>query len=174
MTTACFLQRSRMTAFRLAQISVAMLTAAAALLIHAPLSAQEAKVGSLTILQAYAAPTRPGQPNGAAFLQVVNTGKAADRLLGFSVAPQIAERGELHTMKHDNGMMMMREVSSFELPAGGKLELAPGKDHLMLIGIKQPLEAGQDIAVTLRFEKAGEAKIMLKVRMPDSHSRHRH
>lgn len=137
-------------------------------------AAQETKVAALTVSGAFVAPTRPGQPNGAAFLQIVNTGKTADRLVGFSVGKDIAERAELHTMKHENGTMMMREVSGFDLPPGGKLLLAPGGDHLMLIGIKQPLETGKEIAATLRFEKAGETKVLLKVRMPESHSMHRH
>jgi periplasmic copper chaperone A len=79
------------------------------------------------------------------------------------VAPQVAQRGELHTMKHENGMMMMREVPGFGLPAGQTMTLKPGGDHLMLIGIQKPLEAGQKIPATLVFEKAGKVSVTFTV-----------
>jgi periplasmic copper chaperone A len=126
-------------------------------------AAANVQAAGLDISQLTIMPTRPGQPNGAAFLSIANQGKAADQLIGFSVAPQVAQRGELHTMKHENGMMMMREVSGFGLPAGQTMTLKPGGDHLMLIGIQKPLEAGQKIPATLVFEKAGKVNVIFTV-----------
>ncbi|MCX8135061.1 MAG: copper chaperone PCu(A)C, partial [Roseococcus sp.] len=45
----------------------------------------------------------------------------------------------------------------------GSVSLQPGGLHLMLIGLTQPLVAGQSVPVTLRFERAGEVTIQLAV-----------
>jgi len=123
--------------------------------------AAELQISQLTIM-----PTRPGQPNGAAFLSIANQGKTADQLISFSIEPQIAKRGELHTMKHENGLMTMREVPGFALTPGKTMALKPGGDHLMLIGIQKPLEVGQKISATLIFEKAGKVDVIFTVEPP--------
>ena len=45
----------------------------------------------------------------------------------------------------------------------GSVELKPGGMHLMLLGLKQPLQPGQSVPLTLRFEKAGEVPVQLQV-----------
>ncbi len=112
--------------------------------------AKDIQVGSLKIEHGYAMETRPGQPNGGAFIEVENRGKRVERLLSVTFPKTVSERGELHTMKHENGKMIMREVPKFEIPAGGKLRLQPGGDHMMLIGIKEPLKAGSTVKATLQ------------------------
>lgn len=129
-------------------------------------AATTARAGDLTISEAIIAPTRPGQPSAGAFLTIQNSGKAADQLIGFEIGSEIAARGELHTMKHENGMMMMREVSGFKLDAGKIFALKPGGDHLMLIGLQKPLEEGRQIPVTLIFEKAGKVTTPFTVKNP--------
>jgi len=147
-----------------------LIAAFAALLLSTGVMASDTTVGSLVIKGATAVPTRPAQPNGMAFLQIENKGTSSDRLIGFSVPAEFATRGELHTMKHENGVMSMREVSGFELAPGATLKLQPGGDHLMLIGIKQPLVEGKQITATLKFEKAGEAKVNFKIQKPGTPS----
>ncbi len=120
----------------------------------------------IKISEPIAAPTRAGQPNAAAFLEIKNQGKSADRLIGFTPPAEIAERGELHVMKHEGGVMMMREVKGFDLAVNATLKLSPGGNHLMLIGIKKPLKEGDQFTGVLRFEKAGEVKVQFKVAPP--------
>jgi len=151
-----------------------LIAALAALLLSTGVMASDTLVGSLLIKEATAVPTRPGQPNGVVYLQVENKGTRSDRLIGFSVPAEFAMRGELHTMKHENGVMVMREVSGFELAPGATLKLQPGGDHLMLIGIKQPLVEGKQLTATLRFEKAGETKIILRIQKPGAPSDMQH
>ena len=43
--------------------------------------------------------------------------------------------------------------------AGQTIEFKPGSFHVMLVGLKQPLEKGQHIKATLEFEKAGKVEI---------------
>lgn len=130
---------------------------------HHEKASTKVEAKGLSIENARAMATRPGQPNGGAFIEVQNTGPAADRLVGFSLPSSIAKRGELHTMATVDGMMRMREVPGFDIPAGGRLVLQPGADHLMLMNIQKPLQAGDTFDITLRFEKAGEVKVPVKV-----------
>jgi periplasmic copper chaperone A len=124
------------------------------------------QAGDLEISQAIMTPTRPGQPSAGGFLTIQNKGKQPDQLIGFLIGPEIAARGELHTMKHENGMMMMREVGGFPLAPGKTFSLKPGGDHLMLIGLQKPLEEGQQVPATLIFEKAGRITVNFTVRKP--------
>jgi periplasmic copper chaperone A len=143
-----------------------LLSSVVGILLSANVMASDAVIGSLHITDATVVPTRPGQPNGVAFMQIENKGAGADRLVGFSVPAEFAARGELHTMKHENGVMTMREVPGFDIPAGKRLKLEPGGNHLMLIGIKQPLVQGGTMTATLKFEKAGEVRVPLKIKAP--------
>lgn len=109
----------------------------------------------------WARPTVAGQPVGGAYVQLRNAGNAADRLLGASTSA--AERVELHSMQMSGDVMRMRQVDAIELPAGATVDLAPGGLHLMLMGLKAPLRAGDKLPLVLRFEKAGEVKTELLV-----------
>jgi copper(I)-binding protein len=60
----------------------------------------------------------------------------------------------------ENGVMIMRPVEGgLEIKPGESVELKPGSFHVMLMGLKQPLEKGQHIKGTLQFEKAGKVDI---------------
>jgi hypothetical protein len=59
--------------------------------------------------------------------------------------------------------MRMREVREFSLPAYGRLELEPAGAHLMFVELKRPFKQGEKIPVTLKFERAGELKVELRV-----------
>jgi copper(I)-binding protein len=154
----------------LSAIRIGLMTSLAVI----PALAKEVQVGSLKIERGYAMETRPGQPNGGAFIEVENRGKRVERLLSVTFPKTVSARGELHTMKHDNGKMIMREVPKFEIPAGGKLKLAPGGDHLMIIGIQEPLKAGQTIKATLQFENAGKVEVDLAVKARSDIKTHGH
>ena len=93
-------------------------------------------------------------PNTGGYLTVTNAGDSADRLVGAACA--CADRVELHTMSTEGGVMRMSQVEGFDVPADGVLTLAPGGDHLMLLGLREPLVAGEQVSVTLTFEQSGE------------------
>ena len=73
-----------------------------------------------------------------------------------------------HTMIHrsvvEDGVMKMRHVEAVEIPAGATVRLEPGGIHVMLTGVSRRLEVGERIAVTLRFERAGEVVLGVPVR----------
>lgn len=104
--------------------------------------------------------TPPGARVAAGYLKI--TSGAADRLIGAS-SPRAA-RVELHVVEMTGGVMRMRQVKGYDIPAGGSFELSPGGAHLMLVDLKAPFKEGAKIPVTLRFEKGGEVKVELQVR----------
>jgi copper(I)-binding protein len=120
---------------------------------------------ALEIRNPQARATAPSQPTGGGYFAIVNTGREADRLVGAS-APTVADRVELHRMQMEGDVMRMREVGTIDVPAGQTVELRPGGLHLMLMGLKKPLVAGQAFPVTLRFEKAGAVEVQMQVVAP--------
>lgn len=123
--------------------------------------ARGAKAGAIEIDHPHARATVAGQRNGGAYLRLDNHAGAADRLV--SVTTDAAEAVELHSMKMDGDVMRMREIDAIDVPAGKAVELKPGGLHLMLIGLKQPLKAGDRFPMTLRFEKAGDVTVEVAV-----------
>ena len=104
--------------------------------------------------------TPPGAKVGAGLMRLRNAG-AADRVVG--AASPVAGSVEMHITVRDGDVMRMREVTSFEVPAGGSFELKPGGAHLMLVDLIRPLKKGEKVPLTLRLEKGGELKIELTV-----------
>ena len=122
-----------------------------------------AQSASIQVEQPWARATPAGASTGAVYLTITNKSHDADRLLGAS--SDVAEKLQIHEMKVVNGTMEMREVSGgLPVPASGSVELKPGAYHVMLIGLKKPLKAGETIPLTLDFEKAGKVSITVPIR----------
>lgn len=85
-----------------------------------------------------------------------------DRLVG--VSTEIASAVEIHLSKMEDGVMSMREQSCLELPANQPVELKPKSYHLMVMGLKAPLAAGQVHTFVLQFEQAGSLEVSVPVR----------
>jgi len=98
--------------------------------------------------------TAPGARVAAGYMVIRNAGTAADRLV--SASSPAAAKVELHVHINDNGVMKMREVPAYEVPAKGSFELKPGGAHLMFMDIRRPFKEGEQLPVRLKFEKAGE------------------
>ena len=125
--------------------------------------AHEFKAGAITIVHPHARATAAGQPTGGGFMKFVNGG-GNDKLL--SVSAEVSKTVELHEMKMEGDVMRMRQVDGIELQAGKTVELKPGGYHVMFIGLKAPLKAGDKFPVKLKFEKAGEVTVEVKVEAP--------
>jgi len=119
----------------------------------APNATREHEFGSLRIDRPFARATPPGAKTAAVYFTIDNAGNTTDRLLRASTP--IAGGVVLHQMAQTGGMMTMRAVPSLEIIPGGRLELAPGGYHLMLIDLKQPLKTGDRFPLVLTFEQTG-------------------
>ena len=111
----------------------------------------------ITIENATARPTFV--PNGvsAAYFVIRNSSAAPDRLI--AAKSPIANITEVHTIIREGEVMKMRAAGPVEIKAGETLAFAPGGLHVMLVGVKDKLEDGARVPITLVFEKAGERTI---------------
>lgn len=123
-------------------------------------NAQNAKVGSVEIENAYTRATVPGQMAAGGFMKIENKGKA-DQLI--SASSPVAGEVQLHEMAMEGNVMKMRQVKDIPVPANGAVELKPGGLHLMFMNIKAPLTAGETVPVKLKFAKAGEVEVKMPV-----------
>ena len=142
-----------------------VLTSALVLALSPAALADSLPVADISIDHPYAYATTAPQTNGAVFFQAVNHGTTADRLIGASAA-EVAESTELHTHIMDGDTMMMREIEFYDLPAGETTVLEPMGHHIMLMGLKAPLEAGQTFSVHLDFEQAPDRDITVEIVPP--------
>lgn len=136
-------------------------------LLAAPLLANHAfagdtTAGSLKIETPWTRAMPPGSKVGGGFLIISNSGDEADTLL--SLTTPRADRGEVHEMSMDGGVMKMRELEDgLEIPAGGTVELKPGGYHVMFMGVTEGFKEGETIDGVLVFEKAGEVPVKFMV-----------
>ncbi|MEV5412207.1 copper chaperone PCu(A)C [Thermopolyspora sp. NPDC052614] len=69
-----------------------------------------------------------------------------------SAAPKV----ELHEMADQDGKMVMRQKEGgFVIPARGSHRLEPGGDHLMLMGVTDKVQPGDEVPFTLTFADGG-------------------
>lgn len=111
------------------------------------------------VTDAWARATVPGQKVAGAYMQIKSAVDA--KLVG--VTSPVAGSAEVHWMKMEDGTMRMRAIDALDLPAGQVVELAPGGYHIMLFRLKQPLDAGERVALTLDFETAAGKKLQVPV-----------
>lgn len=125
-------------------------------------TAETTSVGHISIHDAWARASLGAAPNSAAYMVLETAGEQPDRLVGAS--SPVAERVELHAHMMDGDIARMRPVDAIEVAPGGATVLQPGGVHLMLVGLKQTLAAGETLPLTLRFEHAGEVTLDVAVR----------
>ena len=71
-----------------------------------------------------------------------------------SASSPVAASVEVHEMKMDGNVMKMRPVDALPLPAGKPVELKAGAYHMMLMGLKAPVKAGDVVPIKLVVEDA--------------------
>ncbi len=138
-------------------IKTFLVATAATLCLTLPAAAHD----GVHINDAYA---RASAASGAVFFVIENHQTDDDRLIAAS-AEAVAEKVELHTHSQDaNGVMQMKPVpEGFVVPGNGEHALARGGDHVMMMGLKAPLNTGDTISLTLTFERAGVVTVEVPV-----------
>lgn len=126
-----------------------------------PMAPVEAQTSAVEVTGAWSRATPGGVRTGVAYMEITSKGSTGDRLV--AARSDAAARVELHDHIHEDGVMKMRSVEAIEIPAGSTVKLAPGGLHLMLMELKQPLKAGEELDLTLVFDKAGEVQVTASV-----------
>ncbi|MFJ8753724.1 copper chaperone PCu(A)C [Streptomyces sp. NPDC102441] len=101
---------------------------------------------------------QPVSDMAAGFLLVKNSSDATDRLT--SVTSSLSDHVSIHETKNRT----MRMVTSFEVPAGGELDLERGGNHIMFTELKQQPKRGETVSVELHFEKADPITVDIPVK----------
>ena len=123
-----------------------------------PARAADYDVGSIHISTPWARATPKGASAGAGYMTVTNKGAAPDR--GSCVSDDASAQCQIHSMTMDNGVMKMRPVEGgLEIKPGETVALKPGGFHMMLLDLKHPLEPGQNVKATLKFDHAGTVDV---------------
>ena len=133
-----------------------------AILVAAPVRADDIKAGNLVISQAWSRATPGGAKVGGGYLTIENRGATPDRLIAGSA--DVSSKVQVHEMSMNNGVMSMRPVEGgLVIEPGKTVKLSPGGFHLMLLDLKGSLKQGDKLPITLEFEKAGKVSIVFDV-----------
>ena len=141
-------------------ISKAVIAAAFAILsiANTAQAMEPVAAGDLTIEPGWArASATQHAKAGAAFFVIHNKGGSDDVLVG--AASAVGGKTEVHTHKHENGVMKMMPAGDVTVPAGGMVMMKPGGLHVMLMKLHGPLKEGEAFKVTLKFAKTGEVTV---------------
>lgn len=142
---------------------------------------QGALASGIDVDDAWARETVEGMKMGGVFMHIENESNQDDVLLGGSTS--VAKEVQIHNHINDNGVMRMREVEGgLTLPKGKTVALKPGGYHIMLMGLNQPLKAGDEFKLTLNFKNAGKKTVEVDVHANaggkhghhDHHGHHHH
>ncbi|MFN7619968.1 MAG: copper chaperone PCu(A)C [bacterium] len=121
------------------------------------------EAAAVQVAGAICRPTPVGRQMTGCYLTLTTT--TADRLV--SVTSPAANLVQIHESRIESGMMMMNELKEgLPLPAGETVALAPGGNHLMLLGVEEPLVAGDTVALTLTFESSSPVEVTATVGQP--------
>lgn len=105
---------------------------------------------AVTVTQAWVRATVAQQQSTGAFMTL--RASSASRLV--AVQSRAAASVEMHEMAMEGDVMRMRAMPVVALAAGAEVSFKPGSYHLMLMGLKKPLKAGEMVPLTLVFESA--------------------
>lgn len=133
-----------------------------ATLAAASLGAWAQSPSRLKVEDAWVRGTVAQQKATGAFMRL--TAERELRLL--SARSPVAGVVEIHEMALNDGIMRMRAVPGLALPAGKTVELKPGGYHVMLLDLKAPVSAGQQVPLTLLLEGQDGRREQVELQLP--------
>lgn len=131
----------------------------------APAAPANAAPLPLTVTDGRVVAVPPGVTDTSVFATLTNTGPDDIQLSG--VSSPAATGGLLMITRTDAaGLTGMSGVDTLTVPAGGTLTLSDTGDHLMLSGLKAPLQAGERLSLTLTDTQGRALTLDLPVLKP--------
>lgn len=118
---------------------------------------------SVQVSDALCRPTPRGRQTTGCYMTLTASG--TDRLV--SVESPDANIVQIHESRMESNMMMMQQMrDGLPLAAGQATALAPGGNHLMLLGVKAPLVTGDTVSLKLIFATAAPVEVTATVAQP--------
>ena len=128
------------------------------LLVSAP-----AWADALEIRDAWVREGPPGMQMLAGFMTLYNPGSKT-HILARVDSPDF-QAVEMHETRIDaEGVAHMLPLQQVRIPAGGTVRFAPGGKHLMLIGPRRPLRAGEKVVLRLHLDNGLCLRVPFPVR----------
>ncbi|HZO94252.1 MAG TPA: copper chaperone PCu(A)C [Candidatus Baltobacteraceae bacterium] len=130
---------------------------------------------ALALVSVTGAWSRPAFDTAVVYATLHDAGRRSVALVGASspvartveLHRSIAMRGGAMTGGTMNGMQMpvmaMHPVSRIVVPPHGTTALRPGGYHIMLLGLRRPLRAGEHFPITLRFSDGERVTVSVPV-----------
>ncbi len=120
------------------------------------------KAGDLTIATPWLRATPAGATVAGGYVSITNAGTVPDTLTAAAIP--LARRGTIHSMSMDGGVMRMAPVEGgLTIRPGETVTLAPGGLHLMFEDLTASPKAGETVAGTLTFARAGTVPVTFTV-----------
>ena len=125
-------------------------------------STADGQAAGLTITDPWTKATEEGMTGSFGMLE--NSSDQDLHIVG--VRSELGETVELHEMVsgEDGQMVMQQSPDGFTVPAGGSFELAPGGNHVMFLGLTDPIEPGEDVTYDLELEDGSTLEVTSVVR----------
>lgn len=108
----------------------------------------------------------PGDLPAAGYFTLHNAGDETVTLTG--AESSAFAMAHMHLSSEKDGMSQMDSVEQLEVGADETLEFAPGGYHLMFMNRQQPLEVGDEVEVTLKFDGQAPQPVTFEVVTPAS------
>ncbi|WP_448850876.1 copper chaperone PCu(A)C [Corynebacterium sp. 335C] len=124
----------------------------------------EAKAEAAVDLEDFYVKEMPeGKEMTAIFGTIVNEGKEDLTITSFSI--EGLPEGTTYEQHETKDGVMQEVPGGLTVPAGGKLELAPGGDHFMIMNATKPLLAGDEVEMVLEFSDGTTVREDVEVRV---------
>ena len=107
----------------------------------------------------------PGAPASGAYVTLMNHSNQ-DRYL-VAAESKAANAVEVHVSEMQGDTMKMYQVKEVRVPAHGLVQLKPGSYHIMLMGLKKPLKAGEQVHFTLIMKNGERLPLTAPVLSPE-------
>jgi len=115
---------------------------------------------NLLVTDAWSRATIPGRM-GAIYATLENVSDTDIRIK--AIKTDVAKVAQIHESYLDDGMMRMRRIKRFSIPAGERRQLEPGGLHIMLMRLPKPLSEGSQFMLTLDLEEGDDVVIPVVV-----------
>lgn len=134
----------------------------AALALAATVASTAAGAPPLSVSDEWVRAPAPGVPMTAAYFTLHNATRGDAALVG--VESSRFERVEMHRSTVVDGVARMERVERIDIPARGRVSLAPGGLHLMLFRPVGPVRDGDQVDFTLTFDDGWTLELDVPVR----------
>jgi copper(I)-binding protein len=103
-----------------------------------------------------------GQKSTGAFMQL-EAHAAGDVALVAARTP-LARSVEIREARREGTVTRLHKSERLEIAAGSRLDMKPGRSHLLLVGPLRPIKEGEWVPITLEFETRDARRFTVEVR----------